>query len=91
MIDIAGFRNYLFEEELSQNTIKVYMTGVQQYSEQFDEITKPNLIAFKQSLIGKGLKPKTVNNRITAILQYCKFKEIPRCIGFAINSWKRAF
>lgn len=77
MIDIAGFRNYLFEEELSQNTIKVYLTGLRQYSEQWDEITKPNLIAFKQSLIQKGLKPKTVNNRITAVLQYCKFKEIP--------------
>lgn len=77
MIDIAGFRNYLFEEELSQNTVKGYITGLQQYSERYDEITKPNLIAFKQSLIEKGLKPKTVNNRITAILQYCKFKEIP--------------
>ena len=77
MIDIAGFRNYLFEEELSQNTIKTYMAGVQQYSEQYNEITKPNLIAFKQSLIGKGFKPQTINNRITALLQYCKYKEIP--------------
>lgn len=76
-IDVEGFRNYLYEEELSKNTIKVYLTGLQQYSEQYDEITKPNLIAFKQSLIEKGLKPKTVNNRITALLQYCKFKEIP--------------
>lgn len=77
MIDYEGFRNYLYEEELSKNTITVYLTGLRQYSEQWDEITKPNLIAFKQSLIEKGLKPKTVNNRITAILQYCKFKEIP--------------
>lgn len=77
MIDFDGFQNYLYEEELSKNTIKVYLTGLRQYSEQYDEITKPNLIAFKQSLIGKGLKPQTVNNRITAILQYCKFKEIP--------------
>ena len=77
MIDFDGFQDYLYEEELSQNTIKCYLTGLRQYSEQWDEITKPNLIAFKQSLIEKGLKPKTVNNRITAILQYCKFKEIP--------------
>jgi site-specific recombinase XerD len=77
VIDFDGFRNYLYEEELSKNTIIAYLTGLQRYSEQYDEITKPNLIAFKQSLIKKGLKPKTVNNRITAILQYCKFKEIP--------------
>lgn len=77
MLDLNGFRNYLYEEELSQNTIKAYMTGVKQYSEQYDEITKSNLIAFKQSMIGKGFKPQTVNNRITALLQYCKYKEIP--------------
>lgn len=77
MIDFDGFQDFLYEEELSQNTIKCYLTGLRQYSEQWDEITKPNLIAFKQSLIEKGLKPQTVNNRITAILQYCKFKEIP--------------
>lgn len=78
MLDFKGFRDYLYEEELSQNTIKAYLTGLQQYYlEQYDEITKPNLIAFKQSLIEKGLKPQTVNNRITALLKYCKFKEIP--------------
>lgn len=77
MIDIAGFRNYLFEEELSQNTVKGYIAGLQQYSELYDEITKPNLIAFKQSLIERKLKPATINNRITALLQYCKYKEIP--------------
>lgn len=77
MIDFKGFRNYLYEEELSPNTIKCYMTGVRQFAEQYTDITKPALIAFKQSMIEKGLKPQTVNNRITAILQYCKFKEIP--------------
>lgn len=77
MIDLDGFRNYLFEEELSQNTVKGYITGLQQYSDLYDEITKPNLIAFKQSLIERKLKPATINNRITALLQYCKYKEIP--------------
>lgn len=77
MIDLEGFRNYLYEEELSPNTIQCYMTGVKQFAEQYADITKPALIAFKQNLIGKGAKPKTVNNRITALLQYCKFKNIP--------------
>ena len=77
LIDFKGFRNYLYEEELSPNTIQCYMTGVRQFAEQYTDITKPTLIAFKQSMIEKGLKPQTVNNRITALLQYCKFKEIP--------------
>ena len=76
MIDIEGFRNYLYEEELAENTIKTYIRGVRRYSEMFDEITKPNLIAFKKYLLD-NFKPQTVNLRITAILNYCKYKEIP--------------
>lgn len=76
MIDIEGFRNYLYEEELSENTIKTYIRGVRRYSEMFDEITKPNLISFKKYLVD-NFKPQTVNNRITAILNYCKYKDIP--------------
>ncbi len=48
MIDIEGFRSYLYEEELAPNTIAAYVRGVTRFSEMFDEITKPNLIAFKQ-------------------------------------------
>lgn len=76
MIDIEGFRSYLYEEELAPNTIAAYVRGVIRFSEMFDEITKPNLIAFKQHLI-ENFKPQTVNNRITAVLRYCDFKEIP--------------
>lgn len=76
MIDIEGFRSYLYEEELAPNTIAAYVRGVTRFSEMFDEITKPNLIAFKQHLI-ENFKPQTVNNRITAVLRYCDFKEIP--------------
>lgn len=76
MIDIEGFQSYLYEEELAPNTIAAYVRGVTRFSEMFDEITKQNLIAFKQHLI-ENFKPQTVNNRITAVLRYCDFKEIP--------------
>lgn len=76
MIDIEGFREYLYEEEMSANSIDTYITGVKKYSEMFDEITKSNLITYKKHLID-NFKPKTVNNRITAILRYCQFKNIP--------------
>lgn len=77
MIDFDGFRNYLYEEELSKNTMDCYMLSLKQFGEQYDEITKPNMIAFKQGLINKGFKPGTVNLRITGLLAYCKYKEIP--------------
>lgn len=76
MIDIEGFRNHLYEEEVSENTINTYITGVRKYDQMFDEISKPNLIAFKKYLM-EHFKAKTVNNRITAMMQYCQYKEIP--------------
>jgi len=73
--DIEGFRNYLYEEELSPNTIDSYLFGVRKFFEKFDEVTKPNLIAFKQELT-ESFKPQTVNLRLTAVLKYCEWKDI---------------
>lgn len=76
MIDIDGFKKYLYEEELSSNTINVYIQGITQYAQKYDEISKMNLIDFKKSLVERT-KPQTVNLRITAVLKYCKYKGIP--------------
>lgn len=75
MIDIEGYKNFLYEEELSENTISSYLHTMGKYSVMFDDVTKPNLIAFKKHLTEK-FKPKTVNNRIAAIMKYCRFKKI---------------
>ena len=77
MIDIEGFRNYLFEEELSKNTTESYLRALKQFSENFNEMTKANLVHFKQLLIAKGRKPSTVNLRMCGLMAYCKYKEIP--------------
>lgn len=76
MIDIEGFRNYLYEEELSKNTIDAYIRGVKIYSELFDEVTKPNMIEFKRYL-SERVKPKTVNLRLNAMSTYCKYINLP--------------
>lgn len=73
--DIEGFKNYLYEEELSQNTIDSYLFGVRKFFGKYSEITKPNLIAFKQELT-EDYKPQTVNLRLTAVLKYCEYKDI---------------
>ena len=46
MIDVDGFRQYLYEEEMSRNTVVSYVKSVTLYAEKFDEITKGNLISF---------------------------------------------
>lgn len=76
MIDIEGFKEFLYEEELAERTIETYIRGVKRYAEMFDEVNKPNLIAFKKFLI-ENFKPQTVNLRLTAMLNYCKYKDIP--------------
>lgn len=75
MIDIEGFKNYLYEDELSENTVTVYTFTLSQYARQYDEITKSNLIAYKKYLI-ENMSPGTVNLRITALMKYCKYKNI---------------
>ncbi|MBR1382766.1 MAG: tyrosine-type recombinase/integrase [Ruminococcus sp.] len=76
MLDIEGFKNYLYEEELSPNTIDTYILGIRKYVARYDEVTKANLIDFKKWLMER-FKPQTVNLRITAVLKYCKYKDIP--------------
>ena len=39
MIDIEGFKDFLYEEELSENTISAYLYTMGKYSEMFDDIT----------------------------------------------------
>lgn len=76
MIDLKGFEKYLREEELAENTIDAYVYAVKKYSELYKRVSKQNLIDFKQKMIEK-FSPKTVNLRITAMLRYCDYKDIP--------------
>ena len=75
MIDIDGFRQYLYEEEMSRNTVISYIKAVTLYAEKHDEITKGNLIEYKQEQLAK-YKPSTVNLRIAGMMCYCRFAKI---------------
>jgi len=79
MIDIEGFKTYMYEEELSKNTVESYLRGIREYAALYDEVTKPNYIEFKRILMEK-VKPKTVNLRLCAVMKYCKYKDIPMTI-----------
>ena len=71
MIDLKGFELYLREEELSENTIDSYMMTMKQYAARYNEINKTNALEFKQSFM--KFKPKTVNNKISALERYCGY------------------
>lgn len=69
MIDIERFERHLRGTNLSENTVSSYMFAVRQFKEQYDEITKAHLKAYKLWLI-ESYKPKTVNLRLRAINCY---------------------
>lgn len=63
------FEEYLKKENLSLHTISVYLWTVEYYTQNYDSISKENLLAYKGYLM-EYFKPKTVNLRIQAINKY---------------------
>lgn len=76
MLDLDGFADYLYEEELSQNTINSYMLSAKRFDAMFGEVSKKNVIAYKKWLLER-FKPQTVNLRLTAMMRYCEFEGNP--------------
>lgn len=63
---------FLQHQNLTKNTIDAYVIAFRQFNEEFTEITKQNLLAFKATLVDK-YKGKTVNLRIQGINKYLEF------------------
>lgn len=70
---LEAFRDYLMENERSQNTIDSYTESIRIFFESYEELTKANMIKYKKDLFEQGKKPKTVHNRCVAMNQFCKF------------------
>ncbi len=69
---MKDFKNFLLHQNLAKNTIEAYSSAVEIYFNNFNEITKQNLLAFKAVLVDK-YKGKTVNLRIQGINKYLEF------------------
>ncbi len=68
------FENYLKKDNLSAHTISAYLWTVEYFNNNYDGVTKDNLLAYKGYLM-EYFKPKTVNLRIQAINKYLEFLE----------------
>lgn len=69
---IEEFKEWLIENEKSDNTIDNYMHAVNQFFSEYDEVTKRNMIDFKKKKL-EEFKPKTAANRCIGMNQYCEF------------------
>ena len=66
--EIERFRNYLREEEKSENTMEKYVRDVTAFSAFCDgTITKDTVIAYKQSLIDGGYAVRSINSMLASI------------------------
>lgn len=69
---MKDFKTFLVHQNLAANTIESYLGSVKMFEQEFSDITKQNLLAFKANLVDK-YKGKTVNLRIQGLNKYLEF------------------
>ena len=67
-----NFYNFLLHQNLSENTISIYIISVKQYFNKFNKITKQNLLIYKSELVDQ-YRGKTINLKIQGINKYLEF------------------
>lgn len=70
--EIDGFQGWLYEQELSANTIDNYIYSVAKYYSLFDEVTKSNMIQYKRYML-EGRAHKTAAVRCVGMNRYCEY------------------
>ena len=68
---IESFREHLEDKELSDNTVRAYITAMEQFFSSFAEISKKNGLDWKRALQEKGLKAKSINIKLNAFNSFC--------------------
>jgi len=84
------FEDYLRKGNLSDHTISAYLWTVEYYNNNYDGLTKENLLAYKGYLI-EYFKPKTVNLRIQAINKYLEYKGLEKLRMSAVKIQQKSF
>lgn len=69
---LSPFEQHLRKQNLSENTVTSYLWTIKYYTENYEDFSKENLLAYKGWLL-EYFKPKTVNLRIQAINKYLVF------------------
>lgn len=77
-MDTEGFSDWLRSDERSENTVRSYLTAVNEYFGRYQEITKANMISHKKWLIEK-YSPSTADLRCIAMNRYCHYVKKPDC------------
>ena len=77
-VEIEDFREYLIEDEKSDNTIDNYIFSARMFFDMFGELNKKNMIDYKKYIVN-NYSPKTAANRCIAMNKFCDFAGMPEC------------
>lgn len=86
---IEEFKKYLMNLERSASTIESYVLAVRFFFERYEELSKENMIDFKQWLMGE-YKPKTAALRCVAMNVFCDYAGRPDCRASELAKLEKA-
>lgn len=75
-ITLREFKQYLIRQNLSENTVRSYLSSVRQFMALYPELSFMNLQLYKVYLV-EHYKPRTVNLRIHALNRFLAYLEWP--------------
>ena len=71
---IVRYRRFLKRRNVSPNTVKNYLSGLKHFviwiDVRLEEVTRPKITAYVDHLLGKRLRPKTINCYLNSICQF---------------------
>lgn len=71
-INLEEYKEWLYELEVSERTIKSYLRAAKLYFEKYDELNKTNMIQFKREMLDKH-KPATAQNICCGVNKLCEY------------------
>lgn len=82
---LQDYRDYLYEQDKSEQTVKAYMTDLRSFSRWFqhingaalvlDSITPMEIIEYRNALLDWGKKPSTINRSLISISSFCQWAQ----------------
>ena len=82
---LQDYRDYLYDQDKSEQTVKAYMTDLRSFSHWFqhitgdalvlDSITPMEIIEYRNALLDWGKKPSTINRSLISISSFCQWAQ----------------
>ena len=82
---LQDYRDYLYDQDKSEQTIKAYMTDLRSFSRWFQQstgeplnlenITPAEIIDYRSAMLDWGKKPSTINRSLISISSFCQWAQ----------------